>query len=66
MQMATMQQVDHPHLRASDLCPLCDGLKPFGTVACWSCYRNAEMRNGNQVAEAMLDRREQALAAEAA
>lgn len=61
-----MLQLDNPHVRSSDLCPLCDGLKPVGTVACWSCYRNSKLKYGNATAEAMIARRELALATEAA
>ena len=56
-----MITLDNPLVRASDLCPLCDGLKPVGLVACWSCYRGADMRNGNAVAEQRIARREAAL-----
>lgn len=57
---------DFPLVRSSDLCPLCDGLKPIGTVACWSCYLNSRMKYGNPVAEARVARREQSLREEAA
>ena len=57
--------MDHPYIRKSDLCPLCDSLKGVGMIACWPCYRNADLRNGNATAEAMFDRREQALKDEA-
>ena len=59
-----MLQLDNPLVRASDSCPLCDGLKPVGNVACWPCYRNAEMRHGNPVAEKIIARREATLQAE--
>ena len=56
---------DNPLVRKSDLCPLCDGLKSLGLVACWTCYRAADMRNGNPAAEARIAGRERALKAEA-
>ena len=54
-------KLDNPLVRASDLCPLCDGLKPVGNVACWTCYKAAEMKYGNPVAEERISRREAAL-----
>ena len=56
-----MITVDNPTVRASSVCPLCDGSKPVGLVACWSCYRAHGMRNGNEVAEERIARREAAL-----
>ena len=61
---ALRPEIDNPLVRKSDLCPLCDGLKSLGLVACWACYRAADMRNGNPVAEARIARRETALRAE--
>ena len=57
--------MDHPYIRKSDLCPLCDGLKGVGMIACWPCYRGADLRNGNATAEAIFDRRERSLKDEA-
>ena len=54
-------RTDNPLVRASNLCPLCDGLKSIGNVACWPCYRAAQMRDGNPVAEERIARREAAL-----
>jgi hypothetical protein len=56
--------IDNPLVRASDLCTLCDGLKPIGTVCCWNCYRQCNLRNGNPTADAIISRREVALQAE--
>jgi hypothetical protein len=54
-------ETDNPLVRASDLCPLCDGLKTIGNVACWACYHAAQMKYGNPVAEARIAARETAL-----
>lgn len=53
--------VDNPLTRAQSICPLCNGSKPRGLVACWPCYRETNMRNGNPVAEALITRFERAL-----
>ena len=37
---------DYPKIRASNCCPLCDGPKAKGLVACWPCYRACDMGNG--------------------
>lgn len=33
-----MTSLDHPRLRAWDICPLCAGHKSRGLVACWDCF----------------------------
>lgn len=53
--------IDNPHIRNSTVCPLCDGYKPVGLVACWQCFRSEELSNGNPDAESALDQREAAL-----
>jgi hypothetical protein len=47
--------IDHPYVRRSLECPLCGCNKPFGLVACWPCYNEHDMRNGNPSAEHMID-----------
>lgn len=37
---------DHPHLRATLVCPLCHGAKDQGLIACWTCYRRFNFRTG--------------------
>lgn len=37
---------DHPLLRAATTCPFCHNHKDRGLIACWSCYRSHDMRNG--------------------
>lgn len=46
---------DHPLVRASNSCPLCNGPKPVGLVACWPCYHETNMRYGNATSEAMIN-----------
>ena len=41
-------------LRQHPVCPLCDGVKDAGLVACWTCYRAHGLRNGNPRAEAII------------
>ena len=47
---------DHPRVRASRICPLCDGPKAVGLVACQPCYH--DLRPINPEAEALIDERE--------
>jgi hypothetical protein len=54
-------QIDHPNVRASVVCPLCQGVKDAGLVACWPCYRKNEMRYGNPAAELKIDQAEKRL-----
>ena len=46
--------LDHPLVRASSKCPICPAPKDIGTVLCWRCYRQLDMRNGNPQAEYLL------------
>lgn len=57
---------DNPLIRAGTVCPLCDGPKNVGLVACWDCYRSQELKYGNPDAEALLDQREAELAGKVA
>ena len=52
-------QTDHPNVRASVVCPLCQGAKDAGLVACWPYYRKNEMRYGNPDAELKIDQAEE-------
>jgi hypothetical protein len=55
--------LDYQRVRAQCKCPLCGGIKDKGLIACWSCYRREDMRNGgNRVATVMLDHAEMLLA----
>ena len=54
--------MDHPHLRAGHICPLCDGVKDSGLVCCWLCFRKYDLRSGNEAAESMIDAKEHELA----
>lgn len=49
---------DHPFVRASTVCPLCEGSKGTCLVVCWPCYRTHGLRYGNPEAEARIDERE--------
>ncbi len=49
-----MIKIDNENVRASKRCPLCDGYKAVGLVACWPCYRLHDLRNGNPEAEAKI------------
>lgn len=53
--------MNHPLTRKSHACPLCDGPKDIGLIACWSCYREYRLRNGNADAEAMIAQHEACL-----
>lgn len=50
--------MDYPHVRSSTACPLCQGRKEVGLVACWSCYRAYSLRYGNAEAEALIEQAE--------
>ena len=52
-----MTSLDHPRLRAWDICPLCAGRKSRGLVACWGCFNERDVAEQ----EAIYDRAEQAL-----
>lgn len=47
--------IDHPLVRASQVCPLCGCAKDPGLVACWTCYRIFNMRNGSPYAEQAIE-----------
>ncbi len=49
------EPLDHPRVRASLTCPLCDSAKDQGLVACWPCYRTSELGYGNPDAERLID-----------
>ena len=53
--------LDYPHVRLSDVCPLCRKYKDPGLVACWSCYHARGMRYGNKEAEELLEQAESRL-----
>ena len=42
---------DNPFVRDCNVCPLCNGPKSIGLIACWPCFRKHDMRNGNRDAE---------------
>jgi hypothetical protein len=52
---------DHPRVRASEQCPLCGRLKPVGLIVCWNCYNSHNLRDGNDLAEAIFDKEERRL-----
>jgi hypothetical protein len=58
-----MLQLDNPHIRASRICPLCDGPKERRLLACWPCFRR-DLKNGNPLAERVLELAEVRLAAD--
>ena len=37
------------------VCPLCQGRKEAGLVACWPCYRAWDLRDGNVGAELLIE-----------
>jgi hypothetical protein len=51
-------EADYPHVRSSNVCPLCRGYKETGLVACWSCYRAHSLRYGNEEAETLIEQAE--------
>jgi len=53
---------DHRFVRADTSCPLCQGPKAVGLVACWRCYGIYELRYGNPWAEEAIDSRDDYLA----
>ena len=55
-----MMKIDNENVRASNRCPLCEGYKSVGLVACWPCYRLHDLRNGNPGAEAKIERANEA------
>lgn len=57
-----MNQPDYPAIRATLICPLCLQDKDAGSLVCWNCYRENELRYGmpNDV-HALLDQAERKL-----
>lgn len=53
--------LDYPHVRSSDVCPLCYGSKQPGLVACWRCYHAWGMRYGNEEADRLIEQAEAGL-----
>lgn len=53
--------MDNPRVRMQIICPVCDGSKDRGLVACWPCFRKYDMRNGNPVCEEIIRDRENEL-----
>jgi hypothetical protein len=54
--------VDHAKVRASLVCPLCEGPKHHGLLTCWPCNREYGLSHGNKTAEAKIDAAEERLA----
>jgi hypothetical protein len=55
---------DYPHVRASEVCPLCYGHKDQGLIACWPCYHTQGLRYGNNEAEELMKQTESRLCGE--
>ena len=56
-------KLDHPLVREQTTCPICAKHKDAGLLACWSCYREYDMRSGLSMdAELILDDTEDMLA----
>jgi hypothetical protein len=55
-------KIDNPRVRAHHLCPLCNGPKDAGLVACWPCFRSSGLKNGRRDAEWRIQDRERELA----
>lgn len=53
--------LDHPKLRALTCCVVCRRPKDAGLVVCWNCYREKDLRNGNDTVERILDEEEKKL-----
>jgi hypothetical protein len=53
--------LDYPHVRASDVCPLCKRHTDRGLVACWPCYHTRGLRYGNEEAESLIEQTEASL-----
>jgi len=45
---------DFPHVRSTDVCPLCHRQKDFGLIVCWPCYCDWGMRYGSDEAEELI------------
>lgn len=59
-----MKTTSEYHTRLFPICPLCRGTKQQGLVTCWSCYREHDLRNGNEMAEHIIAEFEATLIAE--
>jgi hypothetical protein len=55
---------DYPHVRASDVCPLCQRYKDRGLIACWPCYHARGLRYSNNEVEDLLKQIESRLCGE--
>jgi hypothetical protein len=53
--------LDNPRVRASLVCPLCNGAKASGLIACWPCFRTSGLREGDPAADARVAAREWSL-----
>lgn len=54
--------MDYPNIRRSDVCPFCLGHKARGLIACWPCYREEGLRNGENFRQTLtLETTEQRL-----
>lgn len=57
-----MNTLDHPRVRLSATCPLCDLPKDVGAVVRWPCYHLWNFRHGaSTLATTMIDEREKDL-----
>jgi hypothetical protein len=45
---------DNVFVRRHTGCPLCGGFKPRGLIACWPCFREYNMSDGNEWAEQII------------
>jgi hypothetical protein len=57
---------DHPHIRTGTSCPLCNGRKAGGLLACWPCHNAHGLGDGNPHVESRLADYERAPAGAAA
>lgn len=48
---------DYPKVRAHHICPVCNGAKDAGLVACWPCWRTS-VKRGDPAAERKVQERE--------
>jgi hypothetical protein len=49
---------DHPRVRASLICPLCNSAKASGLIACWPCFRSSGLKDCDPAAERRVATRE--------
>ncbi len=47
-----MTSLDHPRLRAWDICALCAGSKARGLVACWDCFNERDPAEQEEIYDA--------------